>query len=299
MSATSLALLDAGPDASGWEDPPCSVSGANAPVLAVAGFEGPLDWLVEMARARRIDLARLSILALVDAFGAAMDAALAQQRSGGTPFDLQRWGDWTVLAAQLAELRSRLLLADDTQARRSAQTAAEALRRRLLSRAEIAVVADWLERRPQLGRNVFARGRSDSGSEALAAGLGDRPEQRQAGDGDITELLRACLVAMRVPESARAERSRRIPFWTVAEAIARVQQQIGAMPDGGALGVFLPRIAANAPDRELRCRAALASTLLAGLELARNGAVTLEQDQPWQPVHVACAAGRSDETDTR
>jgi len=51
-----------------------------------------------------------------------------------------------------------------------------------------------------------------------------------------------------------------------------VQRRIGALPNGGALGVFLPRIAADAPDRDLRCRAALASTLLAGLELARNGA---------------------------
>jgi segregation and condensation protein A len=293
------AVPDGGPDASGWEDPPRAALGTAVPVLAVAGFEGPLDWLVEMARTRRIDLAQLSILALVDAFGAAMAAALARQSTDGTAFDLPRWGDWTVMAAQLAELRSRLLLPADTPGNRRAQADAEALRRRLLSRAEIGAVADWLQRRPQLGRDVFARGRPDSGLEILTAEEAGRPMRVQGGRGDITELLRACLVALRLPEGAGSGRPRPIPLWTVTQAIARVQQQIGSMPDGGALEVFLPRIAADAPDRALRCKAALASTLLAGLELARNGAVTLEQDQPWQPIRVSQAARGFDQTDVQ
>ena len=287
MSTLPAAVPDGGPDAFSWEEPPRCASPTSAPVLAVAGFEGPLDWLVEMARTRRIDLAQLSILALVDAFGAAMAAALARQGTDGAAFDLPRWGDWTVLTAQLAELRSRLLLPADTLGNRRAQADAEALRRRLLSRAEAGAVADWLQRRSQLGRDVFAKGRTDSGLEILSAEEAGHPMRVQGGRADITELLRACLVALRMPEGAGAGRPRPIPLWTVTQAIARVQQQIGAMPDGGALEVFLPTIGAGAPDRALRCKAALASTFLAGLELARNGAVTLEQDQPWQPIRVS------------
>ena len=268
-------------------------------MLAVTGFEGPLDWLVEMARMRRIDLARLSILALMDAFGAAMDAALARHGTDGAAFDLPRWCDWTVMAAQLAELRSRLLLPADAPKHWSAQADAEALRRRLLSRAETGAVADWLEHRPQLGRHVFARGRTDSGMEILSAEEAGRPMRVQGGRSDITELLRACLMALRVPEGAESDRPRRPAVWTVAQAMARMQQQIGSMPDGGVLDVFLPVIGADAPDRELRCKAALASTLLAGLELARNGTVTLEQDQPWQPIRVSPAAQRSDQTNVQ
>ena len=61
-----------------WEQPPRRRPGPNAPpVLAVDGFEGPLDWLLDLARTRRIDLARLSIVALVEAFEEALTAALA------------------------------------------------------------------------------------------------------------------------------------------------------------------------------------------------------------------------------
>ena len=299
MTTPPDAASDGGPDASGWEDPPRRASPLSAPVLAVVGFEGPLDWLVEMARTRRIDLAQLSILALVDAFGAAMDAALARHGTNGAAFDLSRWGDWTVLAAQLAELRSRLLLPADAPGPRSAQADAEALRRRLLSRAETGAIANWLQRRPQLGRDVFARGRPDSGMEILPAEAAGRPMQMQGGRGDITELLRACLVALRMPEGAGAGRPRRPPMWTVAQAMARMQQQIGSMPDGGVLDVFLPTIGADARDRALRCKAALASTLLAGLELARNGGLELEQSQPWQPIRVSQAARGFDQTDVQ
>ena len=60
-----------------WEARDAPTPSGAAPVLSVDGFEGPLDWLLEMARAQRIDLAKLSIVALMSAFTAALDAALA------------------------------------------------------------------------------------------------------------------------------------------------------------------------------------------------------------------------------
>ena len=94
---------------SAWEDPPRAASPDSAPVLAVDGFEGPLDWLLEMAQARKIDLAHLSIGSLIAAFATAMEAALAR-RTDGRVTELGRWGGWLVMAATLAFLCSRLLL---------------------------------------------------------------------------------------------------------------------------------------------------------------------------------------------
>jgi segregation and condensation protein A len=155
------------------------------PVLAVDGFEGPLDWLLEMAQARKIDLAHLSIGALIQAFATAMEAALAR-RTDGRATELGRWGGWLVMAATLAFLCSRLLLPGDSPEAKAAEDEAEALRRRLISRAQLRAAADWLERRPHLGRDVFGRGTG---------------QRHDGGDriNDITELLRACLVALRVP----------------------------------------------------------------------------------------------------
>ena len=130
-----------------WDQPPPRQPGpAAAPVLAVDGFEGPLDWLLDLARTRRIDLARLSIAALVDAFEEALTAALAIPDL--RPALLGRWGDWLVMAADLTLLRSRLLMPADAAAAQEAQDEAEQLRQRLLGRAEISRAADWLESRP-------------------------------------------------------------------------------------------------------------------------------------------------------
>jgi segregation and condensation protein A len=262
---------------SAWEDPPChppAAAASLAPILSVDGFEGPLDWLLEMARAQKIDLARLSIAALIDSFATALAAALAGR--DGAP--LARWGDWLVMAANLTWLRSRLLLPADAPEAKAAESEAEALRRRLVRRAAIGVAADWFERQPQLDRDVFARGRGERAARGRV--------------GDITELLRACLLALHVPdEQAAAYRPRPPPLWSMGDAIARIETLIGTLPEGSSLAAFLPKIGDAEPGRDLRCRAAVASTLIAGLELARGGALTLDQATTGSDIRVRRYAG--------
>ncbi len=260
----------------GWEEPPRRQAGpAAAPVLAVDGFEGPLDWLLDLARTRRIDLARLSIVALVEAFAEALAAALATPDL--QPTRLGRWGDWLVMAADLTLLRSRLLVPADAAAAQDAQDEAERLRQRLLGRAEIGRAANWLEGRGQLGRDVFARGQADE------AGV-----VRAGRTGDVTALLRACLVAIRLPAEAGAlYRVPGPPFWSVADAAARIRAMLPEVGEEGcAFEAFLPEVAADAPERELRCRVAVAGTFLAGLELTRDSSIALQQKTAWAAIQV-------------
>ena len=272
-------------------------------MLAVDGFEGPLDWLLELARAHKVDLTRLSILALVEAFAGALEAALHRTPEAPAP-DLAQWAAWTVMAAHLAELRSRLLRPADASEARTAQAEAEALRRQWMRRTEMAAAADWLERQPRLGRDVFARGRSESrrlGHPIQDADLLD-PETdgpvtaiemaSSAEDvppvagGDLTDLLRACLVALCLPLHAEAYEPRRLPFWSVGDATARITRLLQGRSEGGELEVFLPKIAEAGYARALQCRAAVAATFVAGLEMARDGALAMDQDEPWQPIQV-------------
>jgi segregation and condensation protein A len=300
---------------SAWEDQPRAAPSSAAPVLAIDGFAGPLDWLVEMARSRKLDLARLSILALIEAFAASMQAAFAQPLPGArgdvagdvagdaagdaaAPLvpDLARWAGWTVLAAQLTELRSRLLLPAESPEARSAEADAETLRRTLVNRAEVSAAADWLERQPQLGQDVFARAAPQAGrgggtdSRRTAAPDADRPIV-----GDITDLLRACLVALRLPPGMSAlYQPRPPPLWTTGQAMRRILELLGKIVDGAPpcsrkLSAFLPGLPPDAPHRELLCRGIVAGTFLAGLELTRDGRVVLEQDQPWQTIGVRLA----------
>jgi segregation and condensation protein A len=275
--ARQSARLSAASEARVWEDELLATPN-TAPVLSVEGFEGPLDWLLEMARAQKIDLAKLPILALIQSFANALEAALDRPGGGGSP--LARWGDWTVMAASLTELRSRLLLPHDSPEAKQARRDAEAVRCRLLTREQMRGAAHWFDHQPQIGRDVFARGVAEThGAHRV---------------GDLADLLRACLVLLRVPEAqAAAYRPRPPPFWRVADALAQFEKLLGARQKGRILNAFLPAIAKDAPDRTIRCRAAVASTLIAGLELSRAGVMTMEQDAPWSSIFLQSRQGKS------
>jgi len=258
-----------------WTNLPQRPHGPAAPVLATTGFEGPLDWLLDLARSRRIDLARLSIAELIAAFEAALTTAL--DTGDKSPLLLARWGDWLVMATELTLLRSRLLLPIDAADAAAAREAAERLRQTLLSRAETAQAVDWLEARDQVGREVFLRGTDEGGT------------LRRKRMGDITALLRACLVALRLPaEAAALYRVPGPPVWSVLDALGCLQDRLPALEAAGApLESFLPTIAQDAPDRDWRCRTAVSATFLAGLELARDGVAALAQSGVWATIKVS------------
>ena len=263
-------------DTAAWEAPPRRrADPAAAPVLSVDGFRGTAR-LAGRAGANPPHRPREGLDRGTDKFVRGGDAgALAPQVAAPT---LARWADWLVLAADLTMLRSRQLLPADATARRAAEAEAETLRRRLLDRAAITAAAGWLERQPQLGRDVFARGASD---EARAT--------KRGRAGDITALLRACLVALALPEDrGAAYRLPAKPFWTAADAVLRIRRLLAGLGQARCgLGAFLPAIPASAPDRDLRCRAALASTFVGGLELARDGVIALRQERAFGQTLVA------------
>jgi segregation and condensation protein A len=243
-------------------DEPQSVELGNsgAPALRLGSYEGPLDLLLELARAQRVDLAAISVVELAEAFGAAVELAIAGRR-----VPLSQMADWLVMAAWLLLLRSRLLLPAGTEADRAAQAEAVELRRRLADRAAVRAMADWLERRPQLGREVFGQG-------------APVPEPQPTPLADITELLRACLRLIALPTRQRVYRPNPPPLWRVPDALARIRDLLVTLPGQGApLGHFIPR-GGDRAQTPLQRRAALASTLVAALELDRDGAVTLKQE---------------------
>ena len=263
-----------------WDRPPRrGADPSAAPSLAVDGWDGPLDWLLELARSRRIDLARLPIASLVEAFVRALEEAIARRGPGAVP--LGTLGDWVVMAATLTLFRSRLMLPADDAGARQARADAEALRRQLVDRAATATAADWLERRDQLGRDVFARGLPEAG------------KPRAGRVGDVTGLFRACLAAIELPWDADA--ANRLPPvrpWTVAQATARIRYLLQAAPEGQELGSFLLGVPLDAAGRDQGCRAAVAATFCAMLELARGKEVVLYQREPWGAVVLHAATTR-------
>ncbi len=236
--------------------------------LQLDGFEGPLDLLLELARAQKVDLARISILRLVEQFLAAVEGARRVR--------LELAADWLVMAAWLTWLKSRLLLPDDVPEAEEGLEAADVLAARLLALQGIRAAAAWLADRPALGRDVWARGEAENLTEVDRSGL----------SADAASLMRAYLAAVRRGGGKRSYRPGALPLWSVADALGRLAAMVGHVPDWSVLERFLPELA---PDPLAR-RAALASTLLAGLELARDGRLRIRQEQPFGPILLAGAA---------
>jgi segregation and condensation protein A len=176
------------------------------------------------------------------------------------------------MAASLTELWSRLLLPRGTPAAQQAMDAAEALRRHLLERAHMQAAAAWLERQPQLGRDSFARGRADELSARRSS--------------DLADLLRACLISLQVPQNQLPRLAAPRPrLWQAHDAIRLLRARLATLPDDAPLALYLPPLLPG-PQAALRQRAALASTLVAGLELARDDVLRLEQDATWAAIRV-------------
>ena len=259
-----------------WDDGASPPLAPSMPVLHLEGFDGPMDLLLDLAERQRIDLGRLSIQALAEQFVAAMER-LAEK------VPIERRADWLVVATRLVLLRSRLLFSKDPQAAASAERDAATELRRLDEKAFIRAAAAMLAARPPLGIDVFAR---------------PQPEPPKP-EGGYVALMEACLVALRggtAPpgEATPACRPALPDLWRVADALARIRAMLAARPEGGGLARFLPAVPPEGPHRSLRARAALASTLVAALELAREGAATVTQGKTFGRIRLQATAAESD-----
>jgi len=230
-------------------------------VLQLDGYEGPLDLLLELARAQKVDLAKISILALVEQFLAVIE--------GARKIRLELAADWLVMAAWLTWLKSRLLV-PAMAAPEDAETAAETLAARLIDLQAVRAAAAWLGQRPQLGWDEFARGTPEDLTET------DRSRLRL----EMSGLLSAYLAARRRAGAAQKFRPKPMTYFSVQDALARLGRLLGSLPDWSTLESFLPEGLADGLPR----RAAMSATLVAGLELARGGDIQLRQDQNFGPI---------------
>jgi segregation and condensation protein A len=250
----------------------------GSPHLTLDGFTGPLETLLTLARAQRVDLSRISLTALLDQLTAAL-----QQASNKIPLGQQ--GDWVVMAAWLVQLRTRLLLPADAPAGQEAAAEADQLRTRLVALEKIQALAGWLERRPQRGHDVFGRGQPEIFGNAVEAG--------QAIDG--VEFLWASLALFddeTAVDTSEVYRARPFELYQVAEARDRIRRLLAETPEGAPLERFLPDPTGHPASEKwtkIRRRSGWASTLIAGLELAKQGEVVLGQGGDFEVIHVAPA----------
>jgi segregation and condensation protein A len=258
-----------------WEAPTADTAplASEALRIDVEGFEGPLDLLLAMARTQKVDIARISVLALVEQYLAFI--ADAQK------LRLEIAADYLVMAAWLAFLKSRLLL--PREAKRPDEASAEELAQRLAFRLmrldAMRNAAAQLMTRHRLGRDVFARGQPERVTTTRETHY----------TAEIYDLLRAYAdQRRRTIKVGHVVRARKV--WSIKEARARLERMVGE-----ALGVwvqldlflnqYLP-ISAGEATTQPDPKTMMASSFGATLEMTREGLLELRQDTPFGPIQM-------------
>jgi segregation and condensation protein A len=234
-------------------------------IVDVDGFEGPLDVLLELARRQKVDISRISVLALAEQYLVFFETARRLR--------LDLAAEYLVMAAWLAYLKSRLLLPEPASAD---EPPAEELAARLAFRLQrleaMRAAAAQLMARSRLGLDVFARG----DPEPLVV-------ERNVHYGDnLFDLLKAYAERRQRRQAHRRYAILRRRVWSVNEARAILERLLGAMDDWGRFDGWLADYLADPAERA----SLIASSLTASLELAREGRLELRQERAFQPIYM-------------
>lgn len=249
-----------------WENQDKSERGISEPALVVDidGFEGPLDLLLHLARNQKVDLARISVLALAEQYLLFVDSARRLR--------LELAADYLVMAAWLAFLKSKLLIPQKSDGDEpTGEEMAAQLAFRLKRLEAMRDVATRLVNRNRVGREVFVRG--DPEPVIIA-----RKSEFQA---TLYDLLNA-YAGLRQRQSVTQVTISKRRVWSLGDARVILQRMIGDLQEWTALDHFLVRYLSDPEERAT----AIASAFAASLEMVREGSLEMRQEVPFAPLYL-------------
>jgi len=270
MSARETPMSEGpgGPDMiSDWEDEDRRLEAGPGDTLVVdvEGFEGPLDLLLALARTQKVDLAKISVLALAQQY---LDFIAEARR-----LRLEVAADYLVMAAWLAFLKSKLLLPaeKDEEGEPTGAELAALLAFRLKRLHAMREVSAQLMTRKRLGRDVFARGTPEP----------IRITRKSIYEANVYDLLKA-YSQQRQRTAIRTWQIRQRTVWSLKEARAELERLLGIACDWAPLDQLLAEFLV---EPELR-KTALASSFTATLEMTREGALEIRQAKSFAPLLI-------------
>lgn len=244
--------------------PRATYQAAEALIVDVDGFEGPLDLLLNLSRTQKVDLRKISVLDLAEQYLDFVEKAQALR--------IELAADYLVMAAWLAFLKSRLLLPPDPEGDGpSPEDLAAHLAFQLERLDAMRNVAERLMARDRLGLTRFSRGAPEKVASA-------RKTQWQAG---LIDLMRA-YARLRTKEEFRPYAFDRQNVFTMEQALERLRDMIGFSGGWTDLAAFLPA----GWTGSIRQKSAQAATFAATLELAREGRIEIRQSDLFAPILI-------------
>ncbi|KNG95480.1 segregation and condensation protein A [Pseudaestuariivita atlantica] len=251
-----------------FEDAPPDVAdrlAAEALIVDVDGFEGPLDLLLTLSRTQKVDLRKISVLALARQYLAFIDRAKELR--------IELAADYLVMAAWLAFLKSRLLLPPDpADEGPSGEELAAHLAFQLERLNAMREVAARLMGRDQMGRDFFVRG------------VPERVERvrRVTYTATLLDLMQG-YARIRTRDEFRPFTMDRDRVFTMEQALDRMRGMIGFAGSWTTLSAYLPDGWTTEPDM---VRSATAATFAASLQLVKEGHLEIRQSETFAPIEL-------------
>ncbi|SFD98403.1 segregation and condensation protein A [Roseivivax sediminis] len=238
---------------------------AEALIVDVDGFEGPLDLLLTLSRTQKVDLRRISVLELARQYLSFVEKAKELR--------IELAADYLVMAAWLAFLKSRLLLPPDpAEEGPTGEDMAAHLAFQLERLQAMRERAAELMARDRLGRDVFARGQPE------------RVERARRIDYTATLLdLMQAYARIRTRDEFRPFVMDRDRVYTMEQALERMRGLIGFAGTWTDIASYLPE---GWHDDPVKRRSATAATFAASLELVKEGKLSIRQSDTFAPIEV-------------
>lgn len=238
---------------------------AEALIVDVDGFEGPLDLLLTLSRTQKVDLRKISVLQLAEQYLRFIEHAKTLR--------IELAADYLVMAAWMAFLKSRLLLPPDpTDDGPSGEELAAHLAFQLERLEAMRRAAARLMARDRLGRDFFARG--------LPEDMG--ATRRVTYSATVLDLMQA-YARVRTRDDFEPLTLGRQSIYTMEQALERMKTLIGHAIEWGDLAQFLPDDWIHDPKKR---RSATAATFAAMLELVKLGQLELRQNEVFAPIEL-------------
>ena len=261
-----------------WEDiKPERATGESAFMIDVAGFEGPLDLLLHLARTQKVDLSRISVLALAEQYLVFVERA-RQVR-------IELAADYLVMAAWLAFLKSKLLIPQQSKDEGpSGEEMAATLAFRLKRLEAMREAAERLVNRHHLGRDVFSRGAPEHIPH----------KSRSSFEASLYDLLSA-YANLRQRQAITQVTIEKRQVWSLVDARELLTSMLGDIAEWTELDGYLLQYVADPTMRAT----AMASAFAASLELVREGSLEIRQDGAFQPIFMRKGSGRERTDDVK
>jgi segregation and condensation protein A len=229
--------------------------------IILEAFEGPLDLLLYLIRRQNLDILEINVAEITRQYITYVEMMTAMQ------FELA--AEYLLMAAMLAEIKSRMLLPRSTEAEEEEDDPRAQLIRRLQEYERFKCAAEDIDALPRLGREIHI----------ARAEPPDRSLTRPDPDVDLKEVLLALAEVLRradMFESHHVEREK----LSTRERMTRVLERLSGQQ-------FVPFISLFTAEEG---RLGVVVTFLAVMELIKESLIEIVQAEDFGPIHVKARA---------